>query len=159
MSRLVDHATAELDAIGLTAGDPDYMNQAMRNHLIHMVTEFSNEGHSGFSAGYAVSTLERLLRFKPLGPLTGEDSEWADVYTQNNGVVVYQNKRCSTVFREGEDNATAYNIEGRIFWRWETDEDGNKYKDYFTNWSSRTPVVFPYDVPDQPEYVEAADEE
>ena len=157
MSSLVNHAAAELDAIGMTAGDTDGMNAAMRKHLLHMVTEFSKEGHSGFSAGYAVSMLERLLRFKPLGPLTGADSEWIDVHTKDDGVVVYQNKRCGTVFREGEDNATAYNIEGRVFWRWETDEDGNKYKDYFTNYDSRVPVVFPYTVPAEPEYVEAED--
>ncbi len=157
MNSLLQHAATELDAIGMTADSPDKMNAAMRKHLLHMVTEFSKEGHSGFSAGYAVSMLERLLRFKPLGPLTGNDSEWTDVHTKDDGVVVYQNKRCSTVFREGEDNATAYNIEGRVFWRWETDEHGNKYKAYFTNYDSRVPVVFPYNVSAEPEYVEAED--
>lgn len=158
MSSLVQHAENELAACGMTADSTDEMNLAMRNHLLHMVQEFANEGHSGFSASYAVSMLERLLRFQPLVPLTGEDSEWQLVYTDDNGVNQYQNKRHSAVFRDGEDNATAYNIEGRVFYRWATDEDGNKYKDSsFTNYNSRVPVVFPYTVPAEPEYVEVKD--
>ena len=71
---LLSHAEYELDRLGLNDDD---MNGAMRKHLLHMVKEFADEGHSGFSASYAISCLKRLLNFKPLTPLTGEDGEWS----------------------------------------------------------------------------------
>ena len=74
---LLTHAVSELDRLGLKEGDD--MDGMMRKHILHMVNEFADEGHSGFSASYAISCLRRLLEFKPLTPLTGEDSEWNTV--------------------------------------------------------------------------------
>ena len=76
MSSLVSYAEKELDRIGMTEGD-EY-NGAMRKHILHMVKEFAGEGHSGFSASYALQCLKNLLSFKPLSPLTGEDDEWSE---------------------------------------------------------------------------------
>jgi hypothetical protein len=150
-SRLVRHAMDELDYIGMTENSPDDMNRMMRRHLIHMVTEFAKEGHSGFSAGYAITALNKLFDFKPLGPLTGKDEEWNEV---SEGVC--QNKRCSTIFKD--DTGRACNIDGRVFWEWYTDEKtGETYKSYFTNYYSRLPVEFPYDVPNKPIYEEWTD--
>ena len=101
-----------------------------------MVEVFAEEGHSGSSAGYAIGLLEKLLRFEPLQPLTGEDSEWFD-----HGDGVFQNTRCSHVFKE---NGEAYDIDGIIF----REPDGS----CFTNFKSRVPVTFPY-VPKR-EYVD-----
>ena len=145
---LVSYAESELDRIGMT--DDDDMNGLMRKHLLHMVHEFSEEGHSGFSASYALQCLEKLLRFKPLSPLTGEDDEWIDV-SEISGVPHYQNKRCSSVFKDGKDGE-AYDIDGKVFWEWIEDEDGNPYKSYYTGFESRVPVKFPYIVPDEPIY-------
>ena len=80
---LVSYAESELDRIGMT--EEDEYNGMMRRHLLHMVKEFSDEGHSGFSASYALQCLKKLLNFKPLSPLTGEDDEWSDV-TKISGV-------------------------------------------------------------------------
>ena len=44
---LVQYAESELDRIGMT--DDNDMNGMMRKHLLHMVKEFADEGHSGFS--------------------------------------------------------------------------------------------------------------
>ena len=146
---LVTHATDELDRLGLKDGDD--MDGLMRKHILHMVKEFADEGHSGFSASYAISCLKRLLEFKPLSALTGEDSEWNDVGEyMNEGTVLYQNKRYSSVFK---DENGAYNIDGRVFWNWYKDEDGKPYKSYYTAKESRVPVTFPYEVPERPEYV------
>lgn len=142
---LVAFAESELDRIGMT--DEDEMNGAMRKHILHMVKEFAEEGHSGFSASYALSCLEKLLKFKPLSPLTGEDDEWFE-YMYG----VYQNKRCSTVFKQGKDGE-AYDIDGKVFWEWYTDEEtGEKTKSYYTNSECRTPVTFPYTVPEESIY-------
>ena len=142
---LVSHAEKELDLLGLK--NDDDMNGAMRKHLLHMVKEFADEGHSGFSASYAISCLKRLLNFKPLTPLTGEDDEWTEV-TRMSGFPHYQNKRCSSVFKDAD--GTAYDIDGKVFWEWYTDEEtGEKMKSYYTCYESRVRVTFPYIVPDE----------
>ena len=146
---LVSYAEQELDRIGMT--DDGDMNGMMRKHLLHMVKEFADEGHSGFSANYALQCLGRLLKFKPLSPLTGEDDEWSEV-TQMSGYSHFQNKRCSSVFKDGKDG-DAYDIDGIVFWEWYTDkETGEQYKSYYTCRESRVPVEFPYEVPDSPRY-------
>ena len=145
---LVQYAESELDRIGMT--DEDDYNNMMRKHLLHMVREFSEEGHSGFSASYALQCLEKLLRFKPLSPLTGDDDEWHDVSSISD-VPRFQNKRCGSVFKEGKDGE-AYDIDGKVFWEWYKDEQGNAVKTYYTCYESRVPVKFPYTVPDKPIY-------
>lgn len=163
MSNLLSYAERELDIIGMTADSEDEMNRAMRSHIIHMVKEFSNEGHSGFSAHYAINTLQKLLKYEPLTPLTGEDDEWTDVADRGDGRKLYQNKRCSRVFKDEEG---AYDIEGRVFWEWserplDEDEEGypgvRRFKSHFTSRDSRVRVSFPY----QPttEYVERTESE
>ena len=89
MSNMMKFAESELDIIGLV-DDGDEMNGAMRKHILHMIHEFSKEGHSGFSANYAVNLLSKLLKYEPLTPLTGEDWEWTE-YADGR----FQNKRCS----------------------------------------------------------------
>lgn len=123
-SNLVLHARAELALLG---GADDEMQQAMNEHIIGMVKLFSKEGHSGFSASYAIGILEKLLRFEPITPLTGEPGEWVEVASGT-----LQNKRCSHVFKEA---GQAYDIDWRIF------RDANGC---YTNRDSRVNVTFPY---------------
>ena len=146
---LVSYAEEELDRIGMVEGDD--MNGVMRKHLIHMIEEFSKEGHSGFSASYALQCLTKLLSFKPLSPLTGGDDEWTDV-SEVSGEPMFQNRRYSSVFKHGKDGE-AYNIDGKVFWSWAIDQEtGRQFKSYYTSRDSRTPVEFPYTVPDEPIY-------
>lgn len=146
---LVQYAETELDRIGMS--DDGDMNGLMRKHLIHMVKEFADEGHSGFSANYAMNCLKRLLSFKPLSPLTGRDDEWTEV-TEMSGYPHFQNKRCGSVFKDGQ-TGDAYDIDGKVFWEWFKDEEtGEPRKSYYTGFESRVPVTFPYIVPDEPIY-------
>lgn len=138
MSNLVKHAETELALLG---GSDDEMQQAMNAHIMAMVKVFSGEGHSGFSAEYAISILQRLLRFEPITPLTGADDEWADVTSD-----LYQNKRCSHVFKDKAGRS--YDIEGRIF----REPNGSCY----TNGNSKVYIEFPY-TPKR-EYVEVTDD-
>lgn len=135
---ILNHAVRELDLMGMK--DDGDMNGAMRKHILHMVQEFANEGHSGFSASYAIQVLEKLLKFEPITPLTGEDWEWSDV-SEISGDTLYQNVRCGRVFK---DKDGAYDIDGKVFWSWMTDENGEKFKSYYTSRDSRVPVAFPY---------------
>lgn len=132
MSNLVDHAEVELEALGMGKDADDEMNKLMHDNLIELVTVFSKQGHSGHSAGYAASVLFKLLNYEPLGPLTGEDSEWVDVGEQS-GYPLWQNKRCSHVFKDAEG---AYDIEGKIF----RDPDGTTW----ANKDSHVRIEFPY---------------
>ena len=145
MSNLLSYAESELNRIGMTENSPDEMNVEMCKHILHMVQEFSEEGHSGFSGRYALNILTKLLDFKPLTPLTGADDEWNDV-----GEDYWQNKRCSSVFKKSD--GTCYDIDGKVFWEWYKDEDGKASKTYYTSSESRIPVTFPYVVPDKPIY-------
>lgn len=129
---LVEFARDELTRAGLFDKDSDYGGM-MGEAVMKMIEQFADEGHSGFSAGMAISAFERLAKFEPLTPLTGDDDEWVEVGTQNSKPL-YQNKRCAHVFREGED--FAYDIEGKI-WR---EPSGA----CFTNFDSRVAVAFPY---------------
>lgn len=151
MSNILEHAKDELDRIGMTEDSPDEMNVMMRKHILHMMNEFAEEGHSGFSASYAISILTKLMDFKPLSPLTGEDNEWVNIREYGESPS-WQNKRRSSVFKNAD--GTCYDIDGKVFWEWCMPyEEGDKpYKSYYTNRDSRVPVKFPYIVPDKPIY-------
>jgi hypothetical protein len=152
MSNLVDYAKRELDILNLGNDDRtgEGMDFHMRDHILRMVEMFSEEGHSGFSASYALSILKRVLEYKPLTPLTGNDDEWNEV-----GDGVFQNRRASNVFKE---NGQAYWMDGIVFWEWYSSpdiDDGKPYKAYFTSRDSRVNIEsFPWTMPETPEYRE-----
>lgn len=128
----VAYAKTEL-AVSL-GPEADEMDQWMATHLIRMVRLFDLEGHSGFSAAVAVNMLKRLLRFKPLGPLTGEEHEWM-IHEDEGGYTQTQNKRCTSVFMR--EDGTAYDNNGKVF----REPDGA----CFTSSDSRVEITFPYD--------------
>lgn len=130
MSNMVDFAKEELRR--LRGDDPDEMQDMMDAHILRMVQAFADEGHSGFSASYAVSILEKVLRFEPITPLTGDEDEWCALDYEPD--MAAQNKRCSHVFRRSD--GTAYDIEAVIF----RDSDGA----CFTSGDSRRDISFPY---------------
>lgn len=133
MTNIETYAIDELTRIGMY-GSGDEMNDAMCEHILKMVNVFAEEGHSGFSAEYAISILQKLLRFEPLSPLTGEDDEWDEV-GEEYGNSTYQNKRLSRVFKEGKDGQ-AYNIRGKVF----VEPNGASY----TSRDSCVYIEFPY---------------
>lgn len=148
MSNLELFAEDELRRAGLFDDDSDYGGM-IGDAVMKMIRQFAEEGHSGFSAGMAISIFQKVARFEPLTPLTGNDDEWMEIGfgdfstvsrpAFNHGLVVterstlYQNKRCSHVFKDGD---YAYDIDGRIF----RDRDGFCY----TSIDSRVAVTFPY---------------
>lgn len=136
MSNLELHARKEMEIAGLFSKDSDY-GDMLGDAVMKMIKVFADEGHSGFSAGMAISIFEKVARFEPLTPLTGADDEWMEV-----GDGVFQNVRCSHVFRK---DGQAYDIEGKIF----RESDGGCY----TSFESRVNVTFPY-TPKR-EYVDA----
>ena len=147
MNNYEKHAWIEFRAAGWTDENGkfnDEMQELICNHVLKLLEVFSEEGHSGSSAPYAINLFEKLAKFEPVAPLTGEDWEWNDVseYGGRDNGPLFQNKRCGHVFK---DNDGAYDMDGIIFWEWCTDkETGEKFKSYFTSRESRVPVTFPY---------------
>ena len=137
MSTLVDYAKEELNRIGMIDSGEPY-NEAVAKAILDLIELFASQGHSGFTAPYTVNAFKRLAMYKPLSPLTGEDSEWSEVRSG-----VYQNKRYSAVFKE---DGKAYNTEGKMF----TDDNGLTW---YLSKDSHIEITFPYVVPDEPEEV------
>jgi len=126
------------------------MQKTINKNILDIVKVFCMQGHSGTSASYLISKVTRLLDWKPITALTGENSEWMEVPEYDNGNKTQQNKYCSAVFRDNCDNATAHYIYGRVY----SDNGGHSW--FTTNrgtLKSFTPVVFPFYVPNESEYV------
>lgn len=136
-SNLVKHARRELELAEYFDGD---VNEMMANDVLELITVFSKQGHSGGSAPFCLRLFNQLASFKPLGPLTGKDDEWNEV---SDGL--WQNRRCSSVFKDGEH---AYRIDGKVF----RDPNGSCW----TNSDSRVDVAFPYTVC-EPEIIDKED--
>ena len=155
MSKLNEHAKMEFKAAGWLDDSGAYIDEmqgAICEHVLELLTVFSNEGHSGSTAPYTIDLFERLAMFKPIAPLTGEDWEWTE-HDHGNGVM-YQNKRCSSVFKD--EDGECYDIDGKVFWEWSKPYEGREpyepYKSYYTCRESRVPVTFPYVKPKEPIY-------
>ena len=135
MSNLHRHALAEFRAAGWTDADgkfEDEMQEDICKHVLELLKVFSDEGHSGSTAPYTVNLFKKLAMFEPIVPLTGEDWEWHEP-----GPGVFQNTRCSRVFKQADRfNGQAYDIEGRVF----REPTGACY----TGAESCVPVTFPY---------------
>jgi len=147
MSNTQTHALTEFKAAGWLDEDGNYideMQEAICNHVLELIKVFSDEGHSGSTAPYTIDLFKKLAMFEPIVPLTGEDWEWTEIAREmsgsNNGTV-YQNKRCGRVFK---DDDGAYDIDGKVFYNWYTNENGKRFKSYYTSRDSRVPVSFPY---------------
>lgn len=143
MNNYQKHAMTEFRAAGWTDENGkfnDEMQEMICNHVMKLLEVFADEGHSGFSAPYAINLFSKLAKFEPIGPLTGEDWEWVNV-SEQSGYTLWQNKRCGHVFK---DENGAYDIDGIVFYDNHVDESGITYKSYFTSRESRVPVTFPY---------------
>lgn len=148
-----EHFMKEFRAAGWLKEPVDEMQQLMMDQLLEIGDLFASHGHSGFSASYSIDCLNKLLRFEPLVPLTGEDWEWNEV-SEQSGYECYQNNRCSTVFKQADRfDGQPYDINGKVFWEWyecELYEDEEGYpgitnvKTYYTSSDSFVPITFPY---------------
>lgn len=145
MNNFENHAREEFRAAGWMDENGkfnDDMQELVCAQVLDLLNMFAKHGHSGSSAPYALTMFTKLANFKPIAPITGEDWEWNDVSGFSDGPR-YQNKRCSSIFKDKDGNA--HDIDGKVFWEWQVGyEDGKPYKSYYTNHLCHTPVTFPY---------------
>lgn len=70
MSNLVDHFRRELELID---EEPEIIKMYLK-----VARAFVSFGHSGGSASVAIPTINELLQFKNLSPLTDDPNEWVE---------------------------------------------------------------------------------
>jgi len=92
---LINQAKVELDLINFGEEDTRVM--------IEILEKFFDQWDSGGAVATVQPILNRCIAGKPLSPLMGTDDEFVEV-----GTGVFQNKRCSTVFKE---DGRAYDID------------------------------------------------
>lgn len=101
MSNLVNHARRELELLG---EEPETIDG-----YVNVVQAFADMGHSGGSASVAIPTLQRLLQFENLKPLTNTPDEWEhiadDVAGQSD---LWQNRRNGQAF--SNDGGKTYTL-------------------------------------------------
>jgi hypothetical protein len=140
-SGLVQYALSEFRAVGwmnennefpCDEGEDFKAQETICCDALELLEVFSKEEHSGSLALYLISMLEKLLRFEPIGALTGADDEWVKHSSSH-----FQNKRCSHVFKDDDRfDGQAYDAEAVIF----REKNGS----CFISSESCRPITFPY---------------
>jgi len=100
---LINFAQKELELINAFDGKGDFYGGATGKSVMELIECFSKQGHSGMSAPLISSLFVKLADWKPLSHLTFKDDEWHEV-----GDGMYQNNRCSSVFKDGKDGKPYY---------------------------------------------------
>ncbi len=137
MGSLKDYTIREFKACGWLKDDGSYkdeMQEMICKNMLDIIKIFEKQGHTDLTGNYVISHLTQLLKYEPISPLTGEDSEWNNI---NNGK--FQNKRCSHVFKDSKDGK-AYDSEAIIFYH--ENDDGSK--SHFGSRDSIQFIEFPY---------------
>lgn len=109
MSNMIDHASCEFDFQGYPPeydGDPDKfdihtmdMDSIMRRNVMDLLRTFGDQGHSGFSAPYAIHMFTQLANFEALSALTNLPTEWHHVTLAIAGQPdLWQSRRQSDAF-------------------------------------------------------------
>lgn len=146
---LYDYASSELKRAFPDESDP--LQQLANKDILELIKVFSEQGHSGMSAPYVLSYFDRLVRFKPLGPLTGEDDEWIPRgRSETNGPRTYQNRRLYSLFKSVYDDG---HVEYDDVEAYEC-MNVNEHIPYFGGGSGKIfreffPIKFPYTPPEK----------
>jgi len=110
MSNTVKKAVLEFDVLRDTVKDATII--PFEKEILALVDKFGESGQSGGSAPYTAGAISdavnKLCLQKPLCDITGIDSEWNDVTEYSDGKECYQNKRLSSIFKDGKDGVPYY---------------------------------------------------
>ena len=133
----VEHAKKEFKALGWIDADGDHytddMQEVVCKNTLELLEVLADQHYSGATIGYALNLFTKLAQFKPLGPLTGDDSEWIEIKDNH-----FQNTRRGSVFKK---RGFVYDVDGRCF------RYGVRGGQFTRGWFSRIPVTFPYTAP------------
>jgi len=92
MSTLVEHARKEMTRIG---EEPEIIEE-----YVKIIQAFADMGHSGGSAIATIATLNELLQFRHLSPITDDPEEWMNIAKEVSGghEDIWQSKRNPEIF-------------------------------------------------------------
>lgn len=149
---LIEHAKTEFNIAGFYSESGDDLEDWVREAVLDLLETLTKHNPSGTTVGPIVNIFSKLAFYEPLNPITGVDEEWMSLAEAaggleipgNTGRDLYQNKRCSHLFKEGKDGK-AYDINGRVF----VDQNGVTFtRPYYDpehpEMSSSVYVDFPY---------------
>lgn len=134
-----------------TPGLEEDPNKWIQENVLDLLSVFSLQGHSGFSASFCVRYFEKLAMHKPLSPIMCTEDEWGkSSFTHDE---TYQNKRLSAVFKKGKHGKPYYidaivwrNQKGLTYTGTVKDNDGNKISSAQNIKLPFTPKTFYVDV-------------
>jgi len=118
MSNTIKHAKREFKILGYTPVEEskeEDPNKWIQENVLELLEVFSKQGHSGTSAPYCIRMFEKLANHKLLSPITGAPEEFMNVADD-----VFQNTRCSAVFKKSKDSEPYY-LDAIVF----REEDGS----------------------------------
>jgi hypothetical protein len=78
----------------LNSLSPESLSDVKDPDILKVLTPIIRHANDPVKTCEYIKVLNALLDFRPLTPLTGEESEWMEV-----GKNMYQNTRCASVFR------------------------------------------------------------
>ncbi len=125
MTNTQKFAQQELDILAATV--PNSIVTPFAKEILALCEAFGNSGQSGGSAPYTASAIskvvKKLLLQEPICPITGHENEWVDVSEIGDGSIMYQNSRCSALFKDGIESK-AYYLDAIV---WKGVEDYDKF--------------------------------
>ena len=114
MTNTHNFAKRELDILVAQHKDPDNrpIIEPFIPEILALCEKFGNNGDSGSSAPYTAGAiacaLEKLLLQKPICPILGIEEEWMEIGDHEEGKPIFQNTRCSALFKIGIDGRPYY---------------------------------------------------
>ena len=110
MTNTQKFAKRELDILAATV--PDAIITPFTKEILALCEKFGKSGQSGCSAPYTATAIskavKKLLLQEPICDVTGHESEWVDVSEVGDGSILYQNNRCSALFKDGTESKAYY---------------------------------------------------
>lgn len=115
-------AKQELDILEATT--PDAIITPFAKEILALCEAFGKSGQSGGSAPMIASAIsqavKKLLLQEPICDVTGHETEWVDISEINDGEILWQNSRCSGLFKYPNNKLSYVDA---IVWKGEEDWD------------------------------------
>lgn len=106
-SNTASYAERELDILVKTVKDP--IIKPFIPEIIALCDKFGKSGQSGGSAPFTAAALSQAIKKlclqEPICEITGIEEEWMDVSDISDGEILFQNNRCSSVFKVGNNQS------------------------------------------------------
>lgn len=122
MTNTQQFAKRELDILEVTT--PDAIITPFAKEILALCEAFGKSGQSGGSAPYTASAIsqavKKLMLQEPICDVTGHESEWVDVSEISDGEILWQNSRCSGLFKYPDGKLSYVHA---IVWKGEEDWD------------------------------------